>query len=72
MNEPDYLFGGEIIIKGAVQHFNLKELEQIIKSKNSPHVWLLENGLLVYGYRTGIKNHPEFIGLGVYHHTQGW
>ena len=69
MNEPDYVFRGEIK-KSSCQHSHLKEVEQVIKDKGSPHVWLLESGLLVYGYRTGIKNHKDFIGLGVYHHTQ--
>lgn len=70
--DADYVFKGPINTT-KLRQLSITDQYDIYSESTSEYVWLLNNGLLVRGYR----NSPnpsiptrKFLGVGRYHHSQ--
>ena len=70
--DADYVFKGPINTT-ELRQLSITDQYDIYSESTSEHVWLLNNGLLVRGYRDSPNptlQSRKFLGVGRYHHSQ--
>lgn len=70
--DADYVFKGPINTT-KLRQLSITDQYDIYSESTSEHVWLLNNGLLVRGYRDSPNptlQSRKFLGVGRYHHSQ--